>query len=205
MPLLSSFKYMNFLAHAFLSFGDTDLLTGNLISDFVKGKAQYTYPQNIHKGIRLHRAIDAFTDTHAATKAAMHFFKSPYRLYSGPIIDIIYDHFLATDATIFPHQSLLSFTHEVYDMLEANAAHLPPSFARMFSYMKTENWLWNYRTPEGIARSLHGLVRRATYLDDSETAVQLFQQHYAELKQCYAGFIPDVKTFAKQQILAPER
>jgi acyl carrier protein phosphodiesterase len=196
---------MNFLAHAYLSFGDAEILTGNLISDFVKGKAQYTYPEEIQKGIRLHRAIDAFTDTHEATKAAMHFFKTPYRLYSGPIVDVIYDHFLATDTAIFPHQSLLPFTHEVYAMLERNAAHMPPSFARLFSYMKTENWLWNYRLPAGIANSLRGLVRRATYLDDSETAYQLFQQHYTELKQCYEGFIKDVKTFAKQQIQAAER
>lgn len=196
---------MNFLAHAYLSFGEAEILTGNLISDFVKGKAQYTYPEEIQKGIRLHRAIDTFTDTHEATKAAMHFFKTPYRLYSGPIIDIIYDHFLATDTTIFPHQSLLPFTHNVYQTLENNAAHLPPSFARMLPYMKTENWLWNYRTQEGIARSLRGLVRRATYLNDSETALQLFQQHYTGLKQCYQGFIEDVKTFAKQQIQSLER
>src|SRR4051812_26110944 len=83
---------MNFLAHAYLSFGRADILTGNLISDFVKGKAQYTYPEQIQKGIRLHRAIDTFTDTHDATKEAMHFFKTPYRLYSGPIVDILYDH-----------------------------------------------------------------------------------------------------------------
>ena len=196
---------MNFLAHAYLSFGDAEILTGNLISDFVKGKAQYTYPEEIQKGIRLHRAIDTFTDTHEATKAAMHFFKTSYRLYSGPIVDILYDHFLATDTTIFPNQGLLPFTQEVYGMLERNAAHLPPSFARMFSYMKTENWLWNYRTPEGISRSLRGLVRRATYLEDSETAFQLFQQHYTGLQQCYQEFITDVKTFAKQQIQDPER
>jgi len=196
---------MNFLAHAYLSFGRAEILTGNLISDFVKGKAQYMYPEQIQNGIRLHRAIDTFTDTHDATKEAMHFFKTPYRLYSGPIIDILYDHFLATDTSIFPGDSLLSFSNGVYSMLEENAAHLPPTFARMFIYMKTENWLWNYRTPQGIARSLHGLVRRATYLTESDTAFQLFQKHYAELKMCYARFIEDVKIVAKQQILILER
>jgi acyl carrier protein phosphodiesterase len=191
---------MNFLAHAFLSFGDPELLTGNLVSDFVKGKAQYTYPEAIQKGIRLHRAIDAFTDVHAATKKAMNFFKSPYRLYSGPIVDIIYDHYLANDPAIFPGAELLHFSHEVYDTLESRAAHLPPAFARVFGYMKADNWLWNYKTPEGIRRSLAGLARRATYMSEGETAFRLLQQHYAELEACYAVFISDVKTFAKQQI-----
>lgn len=191
---------MNFLAHAYLSFGHEQLLTGNLISDFVKGKAQYEYPESIQKGIRLHRAIDTFTDSHEAIKEATRFFKTPYRLYSGPIIDILFDHFLATDTGIFPGDALLPFTQAVYAGLENQAAYLPPAFARVFSYMKGENWLWNYRTSEGMRRSLNGLVRRATFIHDSDTAFRLFQQHYSQLGNCYNNFIPDVKSFAKQQI-----
>ena len=196
---------MNFLAHAYLSFGHEQLLTGNLISDFVKGKAQYDYPDNIQKGIRLHRAIDLFTDAHEATREAAHFFKIPYRLYSGPIIDILYDHFLATDTTIFPNDTLYHFSQEVYAGLENQAAYLPPVFARVFGYMKAEDWLWNYRTHEGMRRSLTGLVRRATFINDAETAYRLFHQHYNQLKNCYTRFMPDVKSFAKQQIDTLER
>jgi acyl carrier protein phosphodiesterase len=196
---------MNFLAHAYLSFNDEGLLTGNLISDFVKGKAQYQYPEHIQKGIRLHRAIDAFTDVHDATKEAATFFKTPYRLYSGAIVDVVYDYFLANDTTIFEGDALLLFSHQVYNVLEKQAAHLPPTFARLFTYMKAENWLWNYRTPQGIGRSLHGLARRATYLTEGDTAFALFQQHHDALQGCYTRFIADVKTFTKQQIAAQER
>jgi acyl carrier protein phosphodiesterase len=69
--------------------------------------------------------------------------------------------------------------------------------------MKEENWLWNYRTPEGIRRSLHGLARRATYLTEGHTAFLLFEQHYAALEAFYRLFIADVKNFAKQQITLP--
>jgi len=197
--------HMNFLAHAYLSFGDADLLTGNIISDFVKGKAQYTYPEAIQHGIRLHRAIDTFTDAHDATKEAAHFFKTPYRLYSGAIVDVVYDHFLAADHGLFPNNTLLLFTHETYSMLDAHAAHLPPNFARVFAYMKAENWLWNYRTPEGLYRSLQGLARRATYISEGETAFRIFQQQYAALQACYHRFMPDVIAFTKQQIAARPR
>jgi acyl carrier protein phosphodiesterase len=196
---------MNFLAHAVLSFGDAEILTGNMISDFVKGKAQYTFPLPIQKGIRLHRAIDTFTDAHVATKEAAQFFKHPYRLYSGAIVDVVYDHFLANDQAIFPGETLRSFSQTVYGMLEGQAAHLPPAFARVFMYMKAEDWLWNYRKPEGMQRSLSGLARRATYLTEGDTAFALFQQHYAALEQCYHRFIPDVKSFAKQQIAMAAR
>ena len=61
---------MNYLAHAYLSFNHPEILTGNMISDFVKGKKKFDYPTTIQKGIMLHRAIDQFTDTHEATKEA---------------------------------------------------------------------------------------------------------------------------------------
>ena len=66
---------MNYLAHAYLSFGHKEVLTGNMISDFVKGKARFQYPEGIQKGIMLHRAIDDFTDTHPATAIAKEIFR----------------------------------------------------------------------------------------------------------------------------------
>jgi len=170
-----------------------------MISDFVKGKAQFQFPPGIQKGITLHRAIDAFTDTHWATKEAMQIFRPQYRLYSGAIMDVLYDHFLASDAAVFTNQSLHHFTGQVYSTLEANATHLPPPFAHMLVYMKAENWLYRYHTAAGIAQSLRGLARRATYMPESSTAMQLFQQHYNLLRSLYVPFMADVKLFAKQQ------
>src|SRR4051812_28673904 len=96
-----SFVGMNYLAHAYLSFNDPEILVGNMVSDFVKGKVKLSFSGKILTGINLHRAIDGFTDTHPATRKAMEFFRPSYRLYSGPIMDVLYDHFLANDAGIF--------------------------------------------------------------------------------------------------------
>ena len=84
---------MNYLAHAYLSFNDPEILVGNMISDFVKGKKKFDYPIRIQSGITLHRMIDTFTDEHPATKEAKEFFRAYYRLYSGAFIDVVYDHF----------------------------------------------------------------------------------------------------------------
>lgn len=40
---------MNYLAHAYFSFGDPAILTGNMISDYVKGKKQFDYPYRYKK------------------------------------------------------------------------------------------------------------------------------------------------------------
>ena len=47
---------------------DPDILPGNKISDFIKGKKQFDYPEKIQAGIKLHGAIDEFTERHPAKK-----------------------------------------------------------------------------------------------------------------------------------------
>lgn len=201
-----TFIGMNYLAHAYLSFNKPSVLVGNMIADFVKGRQKLGYTAAVQRGIELHRAIDNLTDTHAATAKAKEIFRPHYRLYSGPIVDIVYDHYLATDETIFSESSLLAFTTGVYQVLEDEAVHLPLRFLPVLTYMKQENWLYGYRTPEGIRKSLRGLVRRASFIRDSETAFALFLAHDAELKQCYEALFPDVKQMAKQVLdgLSPE-
>src|SRR5450755_4319295 len=115
------FLLMNYLAHAFLSFNKTDILAGNIISDFVKGKAKFDYPHGIQKGIHLHRLIDTFTDDHSATAMAKSFFRPQYRLYSGAFTDVVYDHFLARDTKQFEeYGGLEMFSQNIYQLLEIN-------------------------------------------------------------------------------------
>jgi acyl carrier protein phosphodiesterase len=66
---------MNYLAHAWLSFNQPEILVGNMISDFVKGKKRFSFSERIQQGIMLHRSIDEFTDAHDATKKAKQFLK----------------------------------------------------------------------------------------------------------------------------------
>lgn len=188
---------MNYLAHAYLSFGHPGVLTGNMISDFVKGKKQFDYPLEVQQGITLHRAIDRFTDEHEATREAKAVFRPAYRLYSGAFVDVVYDHFLANDESEFTEEQLFDFAKNTYAELDRQEAWMPDRFARMFPYMKQQNWLFNYRSRWGIKKSMGGLVRRAAYLDDYHTAYDLFEEYYQLLEDCYRHFWAQVKPFAK--------
>ena len=187
---------MNYLAHAYLSFGRPGILVGNMISDHVKGKKKFDYPEQIQQGIAVHREIDRFTDTHSATKEAKEFFRPVYRLYAGSLMDVIYDHFLALDENEFTDDSLKAFTINTYNMLDQFTGHFPEKFARMYPYMKAQNWLYNYKYRQGIERSLAGVVRRAKYLEESDTAYLLFNKHYDMLKDLYQLFFPELKSMA---------
>jgi acyl carrier protein phosphodiesterase len=188
---------MNYLAHAYLSFQQPEILVGNMISDYVKGKKKFDYSPGIQQGIELHRLIDSFTDDHAATKEAKEIFRPHYRLYAGAFVDVVYDHYLATDSFIFNSDSLEAFAAGTYTMLEPYTAVFPERFARMFPYMKTQNWLYNYSNKWGIENSLHGVVRRSTYLTESATAFQLFQTHYEHLQRSYQQFFPELLSFVQ--------
>jgi acyl carrier protein phosphodiesterase len=227
---------MNYLAHAYLSFGLPAITVGNLISDFVKGKQKFMYPAAIRQGIVLHRAIDTFTDTHAITREAKVFFREPYGLYAGPLVDVAYDHFLANDPLIFGGSGeandplafaergeaaighpfaeqggtgsgadLKAFAQQTYAQVQENEAFLPERFARMFFYMRTQDWLYNYRFRQGILDSFCGLARRAAYMGSAEAAGRLFETHYTQLQACYREFFPELKEFAWQTLQQLQR
>jgi acyl carrier protein phosphodiesterase len=113
---------------------------------------------------------------------------------------VVYDHFLATDANEFSEQSLFEFSVGVYSVIDAHQSFLPPGFATMFPYMKNYNWLFNYRSMQGTRRSLGGVVRRAAYLTESDTAFYLFEKHYQPLQECYRQFWKDARRFARRQL-----
>lgn len=188
---------MNYLAHAYLSFGNEDVLAGNMISDYIKGKKQYDYPKAIHAGITLHRAIDEYTDSHDATRKLKEYFRPAYRLYSGAFGDVVYDYFLANDRKQFSSpESLRSFTEKTYSLLEEKQDFFPVPFSRMFPYMRSQDWLYNYQYDEGIEKSFGGVARRARYIDETHTAFSIFLQHKNEMQLCYDEFFPSVKSFA---------
>ncbi len=190
---------MNLLAHAWLSFHDPFLLTGNMISDYVKGRRQFDYPPAIRRGIGLHRAIDQFTDQHAATRTAKELFRPHYRLYAGACVDVVYDYFLANDAGAFADEAALkNFSAEVYSQLRTQQAWLPEPFAGMLPRMEEQDWLFHYRSRWGIRQAFGGLIRRSAHLHDSATAFRIFEESVEVLGGCYQVFFPELKAMALQ-------
>lgn len=193
---------MNYLGHAFLSFGDGGILTGNMIADHVKGRLVLdSYPAAIRRGIELHRRIDEYTDQHYATQRAKLLFREDYGLYSGAIMDTLYDHFLANDPKYYAGEyELQAFTIQVYAQLKENEAWFPEKFAGYFPHMQAHNWLLNYRNLKGMERSLQGLGRRAAHMPPPDKAYEIFISQYYVLNQCYFEFMDDIIRFVKTEI-----
>lgn len=188
---------MNFLAHAYLSFNDTDLIVGNLIADMIRGKQIDSLPFEIQQGIVLHRQIDAFTDRHPIVKDTQKYFNETAGRYKGSFLDVAYDHFLGKSERFEPLEGWDQFAQNCYEAIEARASVLPSQFISMFLYMKSENWLLNYRNKWLIEKSFERLQNRANYLQKDIPVYKDFEKHYNAIEESFELFFPDLIDFVK--------
>ena len=192
---------MNFLAHCYLSGENQKLLVGNFIGDFVKGRqALESFDREISKGVSLHRFIDAFTDTHAIVHESKQRLRGKYRHYANVIVDVFYDHFLASQWANFHAGALKDYSLWVYSVIQSYGTVLPTGVKYMLPYMINGNWLYNYRKVEGIARALSGMSQRTSYDSKMDEASEDLNQHYDLFKHEFNEFFPLLNTACAEWI-----
>ncbi len=191
---------MNFLAHIYLSGEDEGITIGNFIADGIKGKQYKKYPLQIQKGILLHRRIDSFTDQHPTVRQSTKRLHENYGHYSGVIVDILYDHFLAKNWKNYHSQPLDEYVGEFYEMLRKYFEILPTRIQRMMPYMIADNWLLSYATVEGISNILTQMNRRTKERSKMNLAVIELEQYYTEFETEFTYFFEELKTFSKNKI-----
>ncbi len=191
---------MNYLAHALLSFGEEEILTGNMLGDFVKGKSYLQYPLPVQHGILLHRFIDRATDEHPIVHEAISVFRPEFLLSGGVFTDIFFDHFLANDKRYFDEESLLGFTNTIYSTLNKYDYLFDDQMITFFSYMSKYNWLYHYRYMEGVGKSIRGICKRYPRLGDAEKALGIFTENYAFLQARYESFFPLLMEKTKEKL-----
>ncbi len=184
---------MNYLGHFYLSQNDPELVVGNFIGDFVKGKKYRDYPDKISEGIMMHRHIDYFTDQHPIVGKGRKRLFDTYRHYSGVIMDMYYDHFLANLWQDYSKESLSLFSQRMYEIIDEYWDHLPEKSRHMFPYMKSGDWLQKYSTVTGIGNSLTGMSKRLNNGSGLEHSVDQLQEFYDEFQSEFQEFIVDIK------------
>jgi acyl carrier protein phosphodiesterase len=192
---------MNFLAHIYLS-GDNDSITiGNFIADGIKGKQYKTYPKDIQIGILLHRQIDTFTDAHPIVRQSTKRLHKNYSHYSGVIVDILYDHFLAKNWSNYSNVPLEDYIENFYDLLEDHFETLPLRIQRMMPYMIADNWLLSYAKIEGIQRVLNGMNRRTKNRSKMNEATKELREFYDEFEKEFTSFFTELEAFVNQKLI----
>ncbi len=183
---------MNFLAHLYLSDDNEKIAVGNFIADFVKGSMIDEFDSEIQKGIVLHREIDRYTDSHELVKNSKTRLWDTYRHYSAVIVDIYYDHFLASNWRQFSEEPLKAYTTRQYDMLSRYAADFPDRAQKTLFHMSKTDWLFNYRYLEGIDMALKGMSRRATFRSGMDRAIRSLEEEYDAFQAEFDAFFPQL-------------
>jgi acyl carrier protein phosphodiesterase len=183
---------MNFLAHLYLSGKEEDVIVGNFVADAVKGNSLHNFPEGMERGIRLHREIDHFTDQHQVFRASKSRLSANYRMYSGVIVDLYYDHFLAKFWSDFSDENLQELVARTYFLLIRRFHLLPPRSRRILPFMITHNWLVNYRDLNVLQKVFNGMSRRTSHPSGMENAITDLKADYGLYESEFRAFFPEI-------------
>jgi acyl carrier protein phosphodiesterase len=190
---------MNFLAHTYLSGCNEEIIVGNFMGDYVKGKNYKLFPEQVKKGILIHRDIDSFTDMHQITRISKQRIASRYHKYAGIITDIFYDHFLASMWDNYSNLPLREFVKRTYDLLKRNYKVLPDAIKRWFPTFLENNWMMAYTTVDGIELVLERMSANTSLPDHSAFAVEVLRDQYALFMDDFLRFFPMIIKFLEKK------
>src|SRR5574343_202237 len=191
---------MNYLAHIYLS-GTNDLLKiGNFMADSIKGHDYEKFDAAIKKGILLHRHIDSFTDMHPVYRQSKHRLHEKYGHYSGVIMDILYDHFLAKNWSKFSDEKLEDYANNFYELLQDNYEILTERIKGMMPYMIARNWFVSYATIAGLEMILFQMDYKTKHRANMQEAVVELQEFYTEFESEFFIFFQELIVSCQQKI-----
>ncbi|MDR1680209.1 MAG: acyl carrier protein phosphodiesterase [Prevotellaceae bacterium] len=181
---------MNYLAHVFLSSKGAEQV-GNFIGDFVKGREMDKYPAGVREGIVKHRAIDEFTDTHWEVKRAKEGMKAPFGRYAGVVLDMYFDHLLASHFSDYSAVKLRAFARQFYWQLWQYRGILPKEVKGFMWHFILTNRLCRYATTKGLGESLRIMSHYKHFPVEAEVAVRFLEEHYAALEAAFRKFFTE--------------
>lgn len=194
---------MNFLAHQFLSGTNDDLKIGNFIADSVKGTPPASFGQGVIKGITLHRRIDSYTDSHPVVLKSIKRLRDRHGKFAGVVVDICYDHFLAKNWKQYSEEELWEYVNSCYALMHKHKEELPLRIQEMLPYMIKGNWLYNYRTLDGIDRVFKGMARRTQFDANMSSAMKDLWMDYQEYEAEFNEFFPEIRKYVQSLLDNP--
>ena len=190
---------MNFLAHTYLSGCNEEIIVGNFMGDYVKGKNYLLFPELVKQGILIHRDIDTFTDMHPITRQSKKRVAERYHKYAGIVIDIFYDHFLASLWDQFSTLPLHMFVSRTYDLLKRNYKVLPAAIKNWFPTFLENNWMMAYQSIDGIELVLERMSANTSLPNHAEYAVEILSDRYDNFKEDFLDFFPLIIKFLEEK------
>lgn len=182
-----------------LSFADEDLLLGNFIGDYVKGRSWLDYPKGVQHGILLHRAIDGFTDNHPATRETVSRIRPFAGRYAPPVVDILYDHLLCLQWDTYGPCSFDEFATWTYHHLELRSGEFPGALRRRWPQMLAGRFLHGYLEAAGLEWVLQQFNSRLNGQLDVERLLPFFFENMPVMREDFNAFFPALAAYVREE------
>ena len=200
---------MNYLAHIYLSGESDEIKVGNFIGDYVKGNRHQEYPDLVAYGIRLHRSIDSFTDSHTDVREFINLLKPGYGRYAGIIADVFFDHFLAANWNEYSVYTLRQFAKHAHAVFLSHFLILPFRVKQFLPFLIQNKRLESYARQENLFQVLEIMSRYTSLPANSEWAMSMLQQEYAQFEALFRSFFAEITEYVESEfavtILKPEK
>ena len=183
-------------------------MLGNFFGDFVKG-SELSHLDDEHQiGVRLHRKIDSYTDSHSDIKALRTLFPRSIRRMSGVVIDIYFDHLLCAHWDRYTGLPLDELLQHFYAEVEAYPYGMSERYQQVKRGLLDYRWLSDYQDIQSCERSFKHIEKRlGGRILFAEQAMHIVQHSNRELNASFLRFYPQLVAFADnmaKQLAAPE-
>lgn len=198
---------MNYFAHLVLSQPTVESAVGNLLGDFARGVDQSALDPAVLAGLKNHRAVDRFTDSHPKVNALKQCFSKKRRRFAGIALDVYFDHLLVSYWQDFDHRDIGDVIAEFYLRMEQGQALMPGSeMRRITSRMITHDWFGSYRDINSVAVALDRIVTRIRFPNAFDNSIEDLRRNEDLIQSVFRQFYPELKAhveslgFEKQAI-----
>jgi acyl carrier protein phosphodiesterase len=188
---------MNYLTKLYLAGQEPKLAIGCFIANDLSDRKLKGNIETFREGIIFCRELDLFMSTHPV------FIKSTQRInplldkYSGELVKIFYDHFLALHWSKYSDFSLKEFVDNTYIIFSSHFHQLPYKTKKTFEIIARKDSLDKYGTLSGF----HDAIKFAGSKNGNYYAAESIKyliNSYAQISSDFETIFPDLMKFTEQ-------
>ncbi len=186
---------MNYFAHLVLAQPTLESTVGNLLGDFAKGVNREQLETSVSAGLDNHRAVDRFTDKHAAVQRLKRAFSPNRRRFAGIALDVYFDHLLMKHWSNLDSRPLDTVIDRFYRRMSDGRSLMPNRHMRMTTKRMIDyDWFGSYRDLDSIARALDRIASRIRYDNHFDNAIDDIVANQQEIEAVFLDFFPELKS-----------
>lgn len=183
---------MNYLAHLFLSGQDNGLICGNFLADFIKNSEVVQLPEPIQLGVKLHRLIDTYTDSHPVMRESNKVLHPYFHKYAPVVSDMYCDYLLGKHWETFSSEGLSDFLTRIYGQLLIGIDSMPDRIQSRTKQMISHNWLQSYTAIQGLGYAFMRMTERVNFPMDFSKAPKILLENELVLESYFLEFFPNL-------------